>query len=79
VRVPAASGLAAVRRLARRLPLYKAFHSIEGSLLVLVAAVVDATRGDLAATRALAAALFGLALLTCLAHLAAILSSERLR
>jgi phosphatidylglycerophosphate synthase len=79
VAAPRASGLARARRLAGRLPLYRAFVAIEFTLLALVAAIVDAAAGDLTGTRVLAVALVPLAAVTAAGHLLAILASSRLR
>lgn len=77
---PRAAGVRRARALARFVPFHRAFHSVELTLLALVAAVVDAASGGgLDATRVLVAALVVAAGLTVLGHLAAILSSSRLR
>ena len=76
---PQASGLARLRRLARFLPFHRLYHSIELSLLVLVAAVVDAVVGDLIGTRLLLTLLIPASLLAVLGHFVAIVSSARLR
>jgi hypothetical protein len=56
------------------------FHSIEMTLLALVAGAVDAASGGgLDATRVLVAVLVPVAAVTVLGHLAAVLSSSRLR
>lgn len=75
-RVPSVRRL---RSLARFVPFHRAFHSVEMTLLALVAAVADAATGDLAGTRLLVAVLVPLAGLTVVGHLAAILTSGRLR
>ncbi|MEA2431151.1 MAG: hypothetical protein QOI19_1624, partial [Thermoleophilaceae bacterium] len=49
------------------------------TLLVLVAAVVDQIRGGLGATRVLLVALVAVGVVTAIGHLAAILTSQRLR
>lgn len=79
VSAPRSSGLRRVRSVARLFPFYRAYHSVELTLLALVAAVVDAALGDLGATRVLVVALAALGVLTLAGHLAAILSSSRLR
>jgi hypothetical protein len=79
VAAPRSSGLRRLRSLARVFPFYRAYHSVELTLLALVAAIVDLALGDLAATRVLVAALALLGVLTLVGHLAAILSSSRLR
>lgn len=79
VAAPRSSGLRRLRSVARVFPFYRAYHSVELTLLALVAAIVDAALGDLAATRVLVGALALLGVLTLVGHLAAILSSSRLR
>jgi phosphatidylglycerophosphate synthase len=77
---PRAAGVRRLRSLARFVPFHRAFHSVELTLLALVAAVVDAVTGDgLAATRVLVVALVVAAAVTVAGHVAAILSSSRLR
>jgi len=77
---PRAAGVRRLRSLARYVPFHRAFHSVELTLLALVAAIVDAaTGGGLDATRVLLVALVVTAAITVLGHLAAILSSSRLR
>jgi phosphatidylglycerophosphate synthase len=79
----AAPRVASVRRLrslVRFLPFNRAFHSVELTLLALVAAVVDALAGGgLDATRVLLAVLVPVAAVTVVGHLASILTSSRLR
>ena len=79
VAAPRSSGLRRVRSLVRFFPFNRAYHSVELTLLALVASVIDAALGDLSATRVLVAflALFGV--VTVVGHLTAILSSSRLR
>jgi phosphatidylglycerophosphate synthase len=76
---PRASGLARLRRMARFVPFHRLYHSIELSLLVLAAAVVDAVLGDLTGTRVLLAVLIPASLLAVAGHFVAIVSSSRLR
>jgi phosphatidylglycerophosphate synthase len=77
---PRAAGVRRLRSLARFVPFHRAFHSVELTLLALGAAVVDAVTGDgLAATRVLVVALVVAAAVTVAGHVAAILSSSRLR
>ena len=78
VRVPSGGLLRQARRVARFVPFHRVFHSIELSLLVLVAALVDLAV-DGAATRLLLAGLVAAAVVTVVGHLAAVLSSSRLR
>jgi phosphatidylglycerophosphate synthase len=77
---PQVSSVRRLRSLARFVPFHRAFHSIELTLLALVAGVVDAaTGGGLETTRLLVAVLVPAAGLTVVGHLAAILTSSRLR
>jgi phosphatidylglycerophosphate synthase len=76
---PRASGLARLRRLARFLPFHRLYHSIELSLLVLVAAVVDLVAGGLTGTRVLLIVLVPASLLAVAGHFLAIVTSSRLR
>lgn len=79
VAAPSSSRLRRLRAMARFFPFHRAYHSVELTLLALVAAIGDAIVGDLAVTRVLVAflALFGV--VTIVGHLASILSSSRLR
>ncbi len=79
VAAPTHSGLRRLRSMARFVPFHRAYHSVELTLLALVAAVGDALLGDLAATRVLVALLAVLGVVTIVGHLASILSSSRLR
>lgn len=79
VAAPRASGLRRLRRAAGRLPFFRAFVAMEATLLALVAAVVDLGTGDLSGSRALVTALLPVGVITAAGHLAAILTSERLR
>lgn len=76
---PRSSGLRRLRSIARFVPFHRAYHSVELTLLALVAAVGDVITGDLAVTRVLVALLAILGVVTILGHLASILSSSRLR
>jgi phosphatidylglycerophosphate synthase len=77
---PRVSSVARLRSLARFVSFHRVFHSVEMTLLALVAAVVDAASGGgLDATRVLVAVLVPVAGVTVLGHLAAILTSSRLR
>lgn len=71
--------VAKLRRIAGFVPFYKLFHSIEMTLLALVAAIIDAVVGDLIATRILIAALFVFAIFATIGHAVAILTSNRLK
>jgi phosphatidylglycerophosphate synthase len=76
---PRTRGLARLRRLARFLPFHRLYHSIELSLLVFAAAVVDLVTGDLTGTHVLLLVLLPAALLAVGGHFLAIVSSSRLR
>ena len=78
VRVPSRGLLRRARQVARFVPFHRVFHSVELSLLVLAAALVDLVT-DGAATRVLLAGLVAAALVTVVGHLAAVLGSARLR
>ena len=79
VAAPRGGLLRSARRLAGRLPFYRAFVAIEFSLLALAAAVVDALADGMPGSRALVIALIPIGAITLVGHLAAILSSDRLR
>jgi phosphatidylglycerophosphate synthase len=76
---PRAVGLALARRLAAALRVHRAIQAVELSGLVLLAAVIDAARGGLTATRVLVIACLVIAGLLVPAHLAAIVASRRLK
>jgi phosphatidylglycerophosphate synthase len=79
VAAPRSGGLRRIRSLARFFPFHRAYHSVEMTLLALVAAVVDIPVGGLSATRFLVAFLAVFGVVTVIGHLASILSSSRLR
>lgn len=79
VAAPTSSGLRRLRSLARFVPFHRAYHSVELTLLALIAAIGDAIVGDLAVTRVLVALLVAFGFVTIIGHLASILSSSRLR
>lgn len=68
-----------VRRAMGVAPFFRAFVTVEFTVLALAAAVVDALAGDLVGTRALLVALVPVAVLTAVGHLVAVLTSDRLR
>ena len=76
---PQVSTVARLRSMARFVPFHRVFHSVEMTLVALLAAVGDAVVGDLAVTRGLVAVLLPVAGLTVVGHLVAILTSRRLR
>jgi phosphatidylglycerophosphate synthase len=76
---PRSGGLALARRLASALRVHRVIQAVELSWLILVAAVIDAIRGGLAATRVLVVACLVIAALMVVAHLVAIVASRRLQ
>jgi hypothetical protein len=78
VRAPRGGIMRTGRRLARLIPFHRVFHSVELSILVLLAAIIDLFVGG-AATKVLLAALVVAACLTLVGHLMAVLASSRLR
>lgn len=78
VRVPTRGALRTARSVARFVPFHRVFHSVELSILILVAAVVDEFVGGVA-TRVLLTGLVAAACVTVIGHLAAVLASSRLR
>lgn len=72
------SGLAGIRQALGYLPFFRAFIAIEASILVFVAAVVDAVHGDLLGSQWLVALMVPAAAVTALGHLAGVLTSSRL-
>jgi phosphatidylglycerophosphate synthase len=76
---PTVAGVRRLRSMARFLPFHRVFHSVELTLLALLAATVDAVLGDLDGTRGLLAILLPVAVATIAGHLLAILTSSRLR
>lgn len=79
VGTPTSSALARVRRMVRYFPFNRIFHSVEMTILAFVAAIGDAVAGGLTVTRALLLVMVGLAALTVVGHVLAILSSTKLR
>ena len=78
VRKPQQGLLRTARRVARFVPFHRVFHSVELSLLILVAALLDLWF-DGQATEWLLVGLCVAAAVTLVGHLAAVLSSPRLR
>jgi phosphatidylglycerophosphate synthase len=76
---PRAGGLALARRLASALRVHRVIQAVELSVLILIAAITDAVRGGLAATRVLVIACLVIAALMAVAHLIAIVASRRLQ
>jgi phosphatidylglycerophosphate synthase len=79
VGTPTSSGLARVRRVVGYFPFNRIFHSVEMTILAFVAAVGDAIVGGLTVTQALVLVMLGLAGVTVVGHVLAILSSTKLR
>ncbi len=75
---PRSAGLARARRAASVLKVHRIIQAIELSVLVLVAAIVDAIRGGLLATRIVLLVCLVVAALMVVAHLVAIIASRRL-
>ncbi|MET0695070.1 MAG: CDP-alcohol phosphatidyltransferase family protein [Propionibacteriaceae bacterium] len=79
VKVPSQGVVRTLRRMARLVPFHRVFHSVELSLLILVAAIIDVAGADGQATRVLLVGLVAAAAITVVGHLAAVLTSSRLR
>lgn len=79
VGIPHSSGLRSLRSLVRFFPFQRAYHSVELTILALIAAVVDAIAGGLGGTRVLVAALVIFGVVTIIGHLLSILSSSKLK
>ncbi|MGV1003255.1 MAG: CDP-alcohol phosphatidyltransferase family protein [Candidatus Nanopelagicales bacterium] len=76
---PTHSGLARLRGAVRYFPFNRIYHSVELTLLILLAAVGDALTAGLAVTRGLLVALLVLGVPTVVGHILAIMTSSRLR
>src|SRR3712207_4738399 len=72
VGAPRQAGLRQLRSLARFVPFHRAYHSVELTLLALLAAIVDLALGGLIATQVLLAGLLVAGLGTVAGHVAAI-------
>lgn len=68
-----------VRRIADFVPLHRITGAVEASTLILVAAVLDDVRADLAASQWLVTAMVTVAALVAVGHLVSVLASDRLR
>lgn len=79
VAAPRPSALRALRRAAGRAPFYRAFVAVEFTILALLAAIGDELAGSLDVTRGLLYGLVAAGAITAVAHLFAILTSDRLR
>jgi hypothetical protein len=71
--------LARLRGAARFLPLHRVFHSVELTVLAFLAALADTALGGLDVTRGLVLVLVVGAPVVVAGHVAAILSSSKLR
>ncbi len=71
--------MALARRAAGALKFHRLILCVEASLVILVAAVLDAVRDDLFFSRLAVAVLAGIALLQTLLHLVSVLASSRLK
>ena len=76
---PQSAMLAKLRSLVRIFPFNRIFHSIEMTLLIAIAAVIDVFVGDLLATQFLLQFMVVAAGVTVIGHTIAILNSSRLR
>lgn len=76
---PRSSGMAFARRAVGALKFHRLILCVEASLVILVAAVLDAVRDDLFFSRLAVAVLAGIALLQTLLHLVSVLASSRLK
>jgi phosphatidylglycerophosphate synthase len=68
-----------LRRAARFVPFHRLYHSVELTMLALLAAIVGLFIGDALANRILVAVLVPLALLALIGHFVAIMASKRVR
>ncbi|MFE3458907.1 CDP-alcohol phosphatidyltransferase family protein [Nocardiopsis aegyptia] len=75
---PRSSGLSLARRLASALKVHRVIQAVELSLLIVVAAVVDAFLGDQTATRVLVVACAFVGVVMSFAHFVSVLASRRL-
>jgi phosphatidylglycerophosphate synthase len=76
---PHATFVRRLRRLAGNLPFNRALLAMELTGLALVASIIDASRGGLAASRVLDVALLVIAGIVVVGHLLSIVTSDRLR
>lgn len=77
-RTPRPTAVARLRRAARLVPVHRALHSVELTLVVLVAAVLDLVAGRPVTTWVLVGFVVGAAV-TVVGHVVAVLTSDRLR
>jgi phosphatidylglycerophosphate synthase len=77
---PRQTSVRRLRSIARFVPFHRAYHSVELTLLALLATIADmALGGGLTATHALVVGLLAAAVVTVTGHVAAILTSNKLR
>jgi len=79
VSAPNHSLLRSLRNITRVFPFQRIFHSIEMTMIILVAAVIDSVRDDLRATQFTLLAMLALAVVTLIGHFISIMSSSRLQ
>ena len=77
--VPQVGVVRRLRRLLAHLPVNRLLSAWDLSYVALAVAVVDAVRGDLAATRVLSVVLLAVSVYAVLGHLLSVLTSRRLR
>lgn len=77
--VPRTGGMALARQVAMLFRFHRLILAVELSLLIVVAAVIDAVRGDLVATHVLIVVTVVVAAAQLVAHLVSVLTSSRLR
>ena len=71
--------VSSLRRAARFVPFHRLYHSVELTMLALLAAIVGLFIGDELANRILVAGLVPLALIALIGHFVAIMASKRVR
>lgn len=76
---PRSGLLTKLRSAARFVPFHRIYHSIELTLIILVAGILDFAIGGLGATRLLLAVVVPLAALSVVGHFVAIVASNRVR
>lgn len=78
-KTPTSSVLGKLRRLARFVPFHRLYHSVELTILIVVAALVGVFVGQPVVDRAVLIALVPLAFLALIGHFVAIMASKRVR
>jgi hypothetical protein len=79
VTVPSGRLLSRLRSAARFVPFHRLYHSVELTMLVVVAALVGLVVGEPLADRVLVAVLLPLSVLALVGHFVAIMASKRVR